>query len=284
MLEATPTADLLERAREHALAAVASHGEIGETHLALGSVQYLAGESLPAARSLRAAVARAPSSPDAHELLGILLLEAGLIDVGLQRLATASRMNPGLRMGLWEQARVLGLLERWSEVAALHERAIQIGFPSRECWLHAARFATWRRDVEVNHRLRASFDTATLGPDDVETVVFVRMLLDVHFCDSDPTPMFELLSACACQPSASPRRALFCLQLLAETAAYVGDRPRALAAVEGMCALGSYDALWLDRCPLLEPLREHPRVCQVRARARQHAELLLDEIWAGAAG
>jgi serine/threonine-protein kinase len=72
------------------------------------------------------------------------------------------------------------------------------------------------------------------------------------------------------------RRPIFFRQMRAEMCAYSGDHDAALTALEEAAALGLIDLVWLDRCPLFEPLRVAARFAQVRAGVAARAELVLE--------
>ena len=68
----------------------------------------------------------------------------------------------------------------------------------------------------------------------------------------------------------------FFAQLEAEAAGALGDRERALAAIERATSNGIFDVAWLDACPPLAALREEPRflaaMAIVAARAARVVE------------
>lgn len=57
------------------------------------------------------------------------------------------------------------------------------------------------------------------------------------------------------QAARMSRFRLLLLQLLTEMHAFVGEDALALAALERAVDAGLHDLFWLERCPLLEPLR-----------------------------
>ena len=75
----------------------------------------------------------------------------------------------------------------------------------------------------------------------------------------------------------APRRQAFYYQLRAEAVALLGRREQALLAIEGASACGLVDLLWLDRCPLLHELREHPRFVELRSEVAERARSILAE-------
>jgi serine/threonine-protein kinase len=70
-------------------------------------------------------------------------------------------------------------------------------------------------------------------------------------------------------------------QFSAEFFAYVGDHDAAFDCVVTAFDSGLADHLWLQRCPMLDPLRERPRFRElaevVAVRARRVADALAAE-------
>lgn len=64
-------------------------------------------------------------------------------------------------------------------------------------------------------------------------------------------------------------------QMMTEEAAFHGDLERALSHLVAASELLLVDLDWLDRCPLLEPLRERPSFLAARGRVQARCE----EIW-----
>jgi serine/threonine-protein kinase len=93
-------------------------------------------------------------------------------------------------------------------------------------------------------------------------------------------PVLELIRARALAPSSAaaldrfvddpgapePRMRCFRLQVKAEALAWAGCDAAALDAMAAAVDEGLLDLPWLDRCPLLAPVRGEPRVAEMRAR------------------
>jgi serine/threonine-protein kinase len=73
--------------------------------------------------------------------------------------------------------------------------------------------------------------------------------------------------------SAGPRRAAFHAQLHAELYASLGRDEDALAAVAEADQQGLVDIEWLERCPLLDPLRD--ALGGIRSRVAARAERIV---------
>jgi serine/threonine-protein kinase len=67
-------------------------------------------------------------------------------------------------------------------------------------------------------------------------------------------------------------------QIAAEIFMFFGDADRALAHLEESASLGLFDVAWLERCPLFEPLRDHPGFASLRAKVGARAGAVLDTL------
>ncbi len=279
MLDREPQLESLMEARSLANQAVVRFGQLGEAHLALGVCDYLAGASLDAARSLRIATGCSPQLAEVHELLGILLLEAGLVELGMERLSTARRLNPGLRLSIGAQARVQALLGNQEELELLMARGKGMTDRVSDLWLPAARYATWSHDEVRAELVRAEISSLHVRPDEEELAWFVGALLEVHFEGKPADRVLEYISETSRRPSADPRSASFMLELFAETSAACWDSDAALEAIELRSRLELGGKLWLQKCPLLESLRREPAFELAILAAARDSDRLVDEIW-----
>jgi hypothetical protein len=209
-----------------------------------------------------------------------LLFEAGLVDVGLERLAIASRMNPSLRLAMWEQARVQALLGNVAQLKVLMTRTREMVVHPREYWVHMARFATWLRAPELVAELRAELNSSSCAEQDQETCWFVNRMLDIHFSGADSVEFLSLLRSVVIEPGGSPRRTAFLLEVMVETAAACGDDEVALAGLAELSEMNLAGALWLKRCPLLQSLADTQLMKLAIESAENHGQELLDEVWA----
>lgn len=73
-------------------------------------------------------------------------------------------------------------------------------------------------------------------------------------------------------PDPSSRFYAFLRQLEAESAMFLGDRGRALSAMEASADAAVFDVAWADMCPLFEPIRSEPRFAAARDRIAARAK------------
>ena len=135
----------LDAASSAAERAVAVAPHLGDSWMALANVKRNSGDLPGAGRAVREALIRAPSLPAAQEMAGMLLLEAGCIERGLEHLAATRSLDPGNPQPRWDASRGIALLGRWDEADRMVEapvgddsgRAIQV--------LVRERYRLWRR-------------------------------------------------------------------------------------------------------------------------------------------
>jgi serine/threonine-protein kinase len=245
-----------EQAEDAALRAIAAAPERGEPKVALSAVRFQQGRPAEAVRMLREALARSPALAEAHELLGRILAETGPFELALGHLQTAARLDPSLTHALWTKARLYALAGRWAEAEAIVDRtARESSAPGG--WLYVARLAGWRGDAE---RARRVLEEPALQRPEHETAL--RMLRGVAAGGLD---VDELFDATASGRHASSRSGVFVHQVRAELLAREGRVDAALEDLGLSVAGGLIDVVWVDRCPLLAPLREAPGFAEARA-------------------
>jgi len=268
---AAPEAErLLEAATEHALAALAAAPELAEAHFARAQVELHSGRPVIAAVCFRAAIARAPLMVEAHEWLGRMLLEAGFLVDALARLedAFATDRPPMLR---WEIALAQALAGKWyevdREVTELRGLGIDRGASFR------MRLASWRGDLAGEAEATAVI--ARLGG---------QMSFDRELTIYDQgRPWSErratVLEVASDRKLGSARRRSYFAQLAAEAAARAGDLETCLMMLLRANAEGLFDLHWLDRCPLLDPVRKEPRYAVIRTDVATRAEAIHDALY-----
>jgi serine/threonine-protein kinase len=219
----------------------------GEPHLAQATLLLHSGEPAGAARELRHAIACNPSLAEAHELLGVLLNEAGYVDQAARRLDAAGILDPFSSVPLWERIRTTALLGRWE--AFDRHMAEAIGPDRRRTgrWTSHARFATWRGDRKALAEIAAAFEQARKSLR--FNVGAVEAYLDVTLREQPFGPAKRAMADRAFVEGASARRTTFYLQMQAELAGFVGEHEACLHALAKADQRGLLDIMWLDHCP-----------------------------------
>jgi serine/threonine-protein kinase len=258
-----------ERARLSVERALAEAGDLAETHVAAARYAAHRMDLAGAARSLSRALTIAPTSAAAHEFLGYLQCEAGRPEEGIRHLELAAELDPTLTLGLVTAARhyeLVGDHDRADEYIQRVRRVVsgsEVGLATME-----ARFATWRGDVATIVRCR---ETIRRAPG---TFAFFMLMTDVYLGERDAAEI-EALPPAATR-GFSPRFTTLGEQLTAEALAHNGRIDGAMAALRRAVDHVLVDLEWLERCPLLAPLRTHPDYAELHARVRARAE----QIWA----
>ena len=262
---------LLQRAAEHARAAVALAPHEVLAHIALGHAELNLGDPAIAAGHFRVAIACAPHSADAHEQLGRMLLEAGYLDPAIERLEDAIAINPNVRSARWEIARAYALEARWEDSDRLVGELIAMGVDRP---ISRARYAWWRRDRATLIELRDVFL--------VDQQMFIPGLMTKFieiFIEGNWEQRRASLLEIAISIPPNQRRHAFVAQLVAEAAAYSGDIATALACIERSISFGLFDLHWLDKCPLLDEVRAAPGFAALRGQVKRRADAILDALY-----
>jgi serine/threonine-protein kinase len=239
-----------------------------EARLALAQVHFQSGDPASAVTELRRAIGLAPSLAEAHEMLGRISLEAGRVDAAMRSLQAALTLNPQLTGTRVELARAHALLGSWAEVwrlldgALTREAASVVGttYMRMSIWSDdEARLALWERS-------RAEAPSSTKLQGDLVAMYRRERRAEVL------TPLDRLMA----EKKIERRFRTFLLQVKAEL---LGSSPQttapALEALSQAVDDGLLDLAWLDRCPLLVPLRSEPTFAGLRARVVERVAPIL---------
>jgi len=255
-----------QTAQQAATRAVEIAPHLVEPHLALAQVRFQAGDEAGAVRPVRRALRISPTCGEAHDLLGRILSETMRLDAAARHLEAAVTLEPDYELTALALCRTYELrgerdrVDRWVEAR-----------PSRITGgAVLARILVWRRDAP-----RAVEILRTL-PEAEGAIAVLRALLELAAFGKPP---FEVLSATMLS-RASGRSLAFFHQLEAEGASVLGDVDRALAAIERAAAVSFFDEAWMELCPVLEPLRAHPRFLAVKSVAAARAARVVAELLA----
>jgi len=252
------TRDWTDEVRSSVALALAHASHIAETHHAAGLVAWHEGRLRDAASSARAALATAPTYPDAMAFMAQLELEAGRSEEGLARLAVAYELEPALLIGLFEPARWHGLygdLAEFERLMPILDRALPDGTLVSQFFV---RVGAWRGRRDWVERGAAMLARQS-GPVAAALGVYARIAL--QGADAE-----ERLPDGSIFARSSPRFATLALQLIAEGSMLAGRPEEALAAVTRASESVLADLAWIDRCPLLEPIRGTEAFAAARAR------------------
>ncbi|MGD0529865.1 MAG: protein kinase [Polyangiaceae bacterium] len=269
--ESKEAAQAEERGRVAAERAVVLAPRLPEAHAALSNVKWMVGDYLGSARDLREAVRIAPSSPDVAELYGRMLLEAGHPERALSILGAAAALDPSIDMSSGDLVRARVFVGDWSAYEAAVERAPKSDEPINIHFFLMARLAAWRRDAAGAAALRPQVLATTFPLR--EQVLGVLQLVETG---TPPPGMATELLEWGRVVGRAKRRPMFLRQIAAEMLAFVGRNDSSLQMVAEADALGLIDVTWMDRCPLLAPMRTLPAFVALRERVAARAKGALD--------
>ncbi|WP_275938652.1 protein kinase domain-containing protein [Sorangium cellulosum] len=254
-----------QQAAERAIALSPAHGE---PWVALATVRFSACDPVGAVPALRRALSCAPSLGRAHELLGRILMEAGLVEEAIFRLETALSLDPSELLPRWELARGRALLGDWAAVSALLDLPTEDPSDRFHKAVMRARFGLWRSSP-------FSIDDLLLAAETVP-IQYARVYRDVLATArlADEQRAFLRSKAEGSEPGSRLRPLFF--QMYAEILAFVGDDEALFGALAAAVDAGLFDALWMQRCAVLERARSDARFAPLRARVEERASAIVD--------
>ncbi len=256
------TAQIAE-AEELSLRALAIDSSIGETYNTIGILRLQQGETRAAVRAFQEAIARSPLLAEAHEYLGRLLSETGHPEEGLRRLDLAIRLEPSSVAAHWERARTFALLGDRERAESALERSIANAGMSTAQVTQRARLSLWWQDAQMAEKLIVDLESLTT-PLPLISEQMLPLLKAV--VQGEPLgEQVEWFKMIAANLSGSPRQRAFFNQLAAEFYGAAKRSTEALAALADAVQLPLVDLLWLDKCPVLAPLRSDPSFARSRA-------------------
>ncbi len=259
-------------ARRHALAALELDADLAEAHLALSYLELQTGSYERSAFAVMEAIARTPTMAEAHLLRGRLLAEVGAFDAAEQSLQVSLELDRGQWMALMERARMRALsLDADGVDNALRDikLAITAGEAELSRLVNRLRFTMWTRDASQIDLVLAEVQ-ATAAAHSATGPLAISAELVRCVTQRAPFDVAETKRAVV-GLHGSPRRHLFFEQLGCEVACFIGDWERALTHLAGAVDHKLLDLAWLDRCPLLGPLRSDPRFAPLRAPVSERA-------------
>jgi serine/threonine-protein kinase len=256
------TPETATKARALATRALDLAPQLGEPWLALATLENIESRWRECLRSLRTALSNTPGLVRGHDMLGSILVEVVGLDAGIASFEQALSLDPmwwGARLGL---ARAHALRGDWERVESLLDVTYDNTADRTFHAITAARLALWRgagpfpgeapSDIPGVGPAIAAYSRAREGHRDIDLTVFEEIMLNSRL--------------------RTRLRPIVCQQF-AEIAAHIGERERALRAVEIGAEAMLYDLPWLDLCPALAPIRDDSRFQSVReivaARGRE---------------
>lgn len=244
---------------EFAERAIAIDPTRSEPHYARAMYHFNSGAPRTALASLERARELAPTNAEVHDLLGRVLLELDDLERALEHLELAHRLNPQEANTRFDLIRAHAMAGSWEQADALLTKPAlpMAALDAAVLTLTAARIDLWREKPRW-----LSNDDSDLGDNLVGEIT--RILRAAARARSLDTRLITRLRELA--DGAPPRRRILMHQFLTEVAAKAGAMNIALDSASQAVEVGLCDLTWLVRCPLLIPLRDHPRMVALRER------------------
>lgn len=233
--------------------------ELSDTHLAMGMLAAQNLEMKQATRSLIRAVEIDPTSHEAQEYLGGIEIETGLVARGVPRAIYALGFQPPRPMPAMMLARCYALLGRFDEaephLAESHRRSSipTLGHILYTLRVHAYRWGKRPFNLTISQR------KAVREKDWVGVTYYVEALAG----NADVNVVTEWIDRFL--PSVKNLRAGMVLrQVCTELCMLLGLENRAYELLAECARTGLIDILWVDRCPLLAPIRAREGFGEIR--------------------
>jgi serine/threonine-protein kinase len=242
-------------------------GAFADPWVALGALRFHDDDDAPGAvRASKRALDIAPSSSDAHDRAGRILLEANAWDDALFHLERALWLDPLQRWARLDRMRAAALVADWSKAGELLDEA-PAGWIGHRVW-QCTRIWSW-----PGAPARTFVVPDDAGPQ-FRDLHEQYMRARAHRDGTATYALADLRAALAATmgPQATGRVKRFFAQIGAEQAAICGHFEGALDFVGEAVDAGFLDVAWMDRLALLDPLRKDPRFETLRAKVAERAE------------
>jgi TolB-like protein len=272
-LDAAETTPLVRRA-------LVAGERMAEPWIALAAVRFNHHDDPAGAlRALKRALDLAPSSAEAHDLAGRILLEADEMEEGVAHLERALWLDELQRWARIDLMRAAALRGDWARARELFDGAHDPAWLGHRT-VHEARLWSWPGAPEVER-----------GPMPADVAARFRLISDAYAraTESRRTGVVPSLTEVRSwtadmlkQIGRSPRGRRFVLQMTAEHAGIAGQRDGMLELVEAVVQEGLLDLAWMNRLKLLDPLRADPKFEELQWRVRQRAARV-SSAWRGPA-
>jgi len=254
-------------ARAAVAASVAGAPTLAETQLAIARLAVQDGRFRDAANAMNEALRIAPTYAEAHEYVGSIMCEAGQPARGMAHLRLAAELDPGGSVGMVVTARHRALEGDRAQAEVLLEklRADALA-PVNGLRVTAVRIAAWFGDDE---RLRQLVhEPAT----QIDGGPLFASLLAAYLGDISPVDTFAAVEQGL--ENANPRFRTMIYQFATEALCRNGELERGWEALTRAANDILVDLHWLDRCPLLAPLRTHEGYLALRQQVKARAEAI----------
>jgi serine/threonine-protein kinase len=264
------------RAREAAERAVALAPGLGEAWLALASVRSLTWDLPGAALAARQALRHAPGLPRAQEMMGMILLEAGAIEEALARFQAVLAIDPHATQPRWEMVRIHAYQGDWTRVDALLDLPVEDDGSAIVRHLARGRLGLWRTDNPPPPSPPVFTVPLPSEPMPLKVAKSLHKLRETgSLTDEEAHWLLDI------PVRSNPRVTGIATQVGTEVACWRGELERAWTLLETGVRVGLTDIVWMDGCPLLEPMRGDGRWGPLRATVDERARRVREALGLG---
>ncbi len=242
--------------------------EVVETRLGQAILAIRDGRWREAVVALRSALDTAPTFAPALQLLGNLQCEAGRADEGMERLKLAHALEPGMAISLIEVARCSAL--RGDEATYQKCLALLLNHPLLGMPVNIVRMRVfaWKGDMEGVRACREA-----LNEDPSHMALYVAMYCSVALGELPVEAALASMDGMLAR-QVNTRFASMVCQLAAELTCLRGMPTEALRYLQQAADSALIDLEWMDRCPVLAPLRSQPGFTEARRKVRSRVEAI----------
>jgi serine/threonine-protein kinase len=255
-----------EEARQACERAVAAGPDRAEPRVALARFHSSSNDWVGAVVELKRAIALSPSMAEAYEMLGAIALEVGDVEHGVRGLQFAMSLDPTSVTNRSSLGRAHAFRGEWEQAEALlqqDEVPMTLGI--------RLRLAIWQRDLERARAIAKRLE----GMADPRFFWFEKATRELLESGRVDGPEVAALKRDLAAEKGSPRRRSFGYQIVAELACFAGEPAEAMASLVASVDGGLVDLGWMDRCPLLAPLRSDAKFAELRARVAERVAPVL---------
>ena len=243
-----------------------------EACLASGLIALALGDPIGGVRWLRHAITRSPSLAPAHELIGIVLLQADRPADGFARLQSAEQLAPDLLRTRLARCFGYALSGDWESHDTLLDQLRATPSPDATriaLYRWRLREALWRRDRARLQTLATELtEVGGINADAPELVLLTDWLATA--LGQQPLSALVIPAGNLCASSLIEQ-----MIVDAELAAFLGDDHRAFWSVAAAVGLGAANTAWLRHCPLLDSMRDGPGWQTLLERLTRRSEAIL---------
>ncbi len=214
------------------------------------------------------ALAASPSNPDALEMRGRLLLEAGRPAEATRALEQALTLEPSLANARQDLIRAHALLGDFDRVLSLLAPTSDPNASLSDVVLRL-RLSTW------SPKIMATLAELTLRDD--PSWSFAHGVLAI-LRGGPGSPELAAFRQFTQSSDRNPRFRALMHQIAAEALCHFGDLEGAESELDAAVKSGLFDLAWLERCPTLTPVRARPSYAGALAAVTERARTVLDAL------